>query len=83
MTTYFLLSNLLLSEEQIMGQGREQPFMYTDSKQEARESIPGLLESNCKRTDEGSPKQRSQVAIPSAEDMLTSEVLNSRLCQLL
>ncbi|KAL4656927.1 guanylate cyclase soluble subunit beta-2-like [Arapaima gigas] len=41
MTTYFLLSNLLLSEEQIMGQGREQPFMYTDSKQEARESIPG------------------------------------------
>ncbi|KAL6461794.1 hypothetical protein MHYP_G00299390 [Metynnis hypsauchen] len=36
MTTYFLLQNLKLSEEQIMGKGKEDTCVYRDDQQEAQ-----------------------------------------------
>ncbi|KAI4899888.1 hypothetical protein NFI96_012085 [Prochilodus magdalenae] len=38
MTTYFLLQNLQLSEEQIMGKGKEETCVYRDDQQEERHS---------------------------------------------
>ncbi|KPP68053.1 guanylate cyclase soluble subunit beta-2-like, partial [Scleropages formosus] len=83
MTTYFLLKNLHLSEEEIMGKKTEELCVYNDSQQETQESRPGSKKSISQRKEEGSRKERSPAATPSLEDNLTEEVLHSRFCQLL
>lgn len=43
MTTYFLLQNLQLSEEQIMGAGEEATFVYRDDLPEVTQATDGMF----------------------------------------
>ncbi|XP_064185978.1 guanylate cyclase soluble subunit beta-2 [Anguilla rostrata] len=82
MTTYFLLQNLCISEEQIMGR-YGQPCTYRDNHQEDPESKSDAKETDSSREEGALTGEKALVSTPSLEADLNPEAMSSRLCMLL
>ncbi|XP_036401399.1 guanylate cyclase soluble subunit beta-2 [Megalops cyprinoides] len=81
MTTYFLLQNLWVPEDGIMGRDG-QPCMYSGDQQEAAESNEDPEEPGSEGT-EGAPGIEETPVSALLESELTAEAMSSRFCKLL
>nr|XP_023697216.1 guanylate cyclase soluble subunit beta-2-like [Paramormyrops kingsleyae] len=83
MTTYFLLQNLGLSEDRIMGRGAEEPYVYSDGQEEVTENRPGTRQSAGTGTEKDLENGGSEDSSPSLQGDLSNDAFSSRFCQLL